>query len=219
MRNRRTVDIEWAKGHSGVPGNERADRLAGEAAEGLGPYTDMSLAHLKLKISERFRKAKEDWHTDPSHHGTTEIPPPPPKKSMLDKARNAVARTAAQIRTGHWRSAVYLHRIRKRPDDKCWFCQDLVKMTRSHVLLHCRNHRLGTARPEAWEGKNPRGVRVLLANPRWERRFVRFLELSGVGRTMADGTDEESACAVRMDEWIAWELRGARDGIARKGNG
>jgi len=31
------------------------------------------------------------------------------------------------------------------------------------------------------------------ANPRWERGFVRFLELSGVGRTMADGTDEDGA--------------------------
>jgi len=28
---------------------------------------------------------------------------------------------------------------------------------------------------------------VVLANPRWERLLVRFLELSGVGRTMAMG--------------------------------
>jgi len=58
---------------------------------------------------------------------------------------------------------------------------------------------------EAWEGKNPRDVRALLANPRWERRFIRFLELSGVGKTMADVTDEDGAHAARMDEWIAWE--------------
>ena len=130
-----------------------------------------------------------------------EIPPPPPKKSMLDKARNAIARTAAQIRTGHWRSAVYLKMIRKRTDDKCWFFQDSVKMTRSHVLLHCWNPRLVAARLEAWEGKNPGGIRVL-ANPRWEKRFVRLLELSGVGRTIADRTDEESAYAARIDELI-----------------
>jgi len=55
-------------------------------------------------------------------------------------------------------------------------------MTRSHVLLHCPNPKLRAARAEAWEGKNPGGVRVLLANPRWERRFVRFLELSGDGK-------------------------------------
>jgi len=184
----RTADIVWVKGHSGFPGNERADKLAGEAAEKIGPYTAMSLAHLKLRISERFRIAKEAWHAKPDYHGTEKIPPPPPKKSMLDKARNAVARVAAaQIRTGHWRSAVYLHRIHKRADDKCWFCQDSVKMTRSHVLLHCRNPKLVAARLEAWEGKNPGGVRVLLANPRWERRFVRASLGSGgrwlMGRT------------------------------------
>jgi len=65
----------------------------------------------------------------------------------------------------------------------------------------------------------PGGVRVLLANPRWERRFVRFLVLSGVSKTMADGTDEESAHAARMDEWIAWESRGAGDEIAPRGEG
>ena len=80
-------------------------------------------------------------------------------------------------------------------------------MTRSHVLLHRKNPKLTAARAEAWKGKNPGGVRVLLANPRWERRFVRFLELSGVGRTVKDGTDEESAYVVRMDEWVVWETR------------
>jgi hypothetical protein len=34
---------------------------------------------------------------------------------------------------------------------------------------------------------------------------LKFLELSGVGRVMADGTDEDGAYAARMDEWVAWE--------------
>jgi len=68
-------------------------------------------------------------------------------------------------------------------------------MTRSHVLLHCPNETLDKARAEAWERKNSGGVRVPLANPRWERRFVRFLESTGVGRTMADGTDEDGRAA------------------------
>ena len=59
----------------------------------------------------------------------------------------------------------------------------------------------------------------MLANPRWERRFVRFLELSGVGKTMADGTGEEFAYTARMDEWTAWEVREVRNGISPRGEG
>ena len=53
--------------------------------------------------------------------------------------------------------------------------------------------------------EDPGGVRVLLANPRWGRRFLKFLELSGVGGMIADGTDEDGARATAMDEWIVWE--------------
>jgi hypothetical protein len=130
--------------------------------------------------------------------------------------RNALARTAAQIRTGHWRSAVYLKRIRKMAEDKCWFCRGSGRMTRSRVLLHCQNTELRAAKAEAWEGKSPGGVRVLLANPRWERRFVKFLELSGVGRVVADRTDEDGIHAAQMDEWVAWETV---EGAAPRGEG
>jgi hypothetical protein len=77
-------------------------------------------------------------------------------------------------------------------------------MTRSHVLHYCTNERLRAARVEAWKGKDPGGVWALLANPRWETQFVKFLELSGVGRT---GTDDDGARATRMDEWVIWETR------------
>jgi hypothetical protein len=40
-------------------------------------------------------------------------------------------------------------------------------MTRSHVLLYCIDPR--AAQDEAREGKTPGGIRVLLANLRWER--------------------------------------------------
>jgi hypothetical protein len=104
-----------------------------------------------------------------------------------------------QIRTGHWRPAIYLKRIKKRADNNCWFCEGRAIMTRSRVLLHCPSARLSAARTEAWEGRDPGGLRVLLANPRWEKRPLRFLELSGAGRIVASGVDEE-AWAEKMDE-------------------
>jgi hypothetical protein len=78
-------------------------------------------------------------------------------------------------------------------------------MTRSLVLLHCPNAKIRAAREEAWEGKDPGSVRVLLSNPWWEKRLLKFLELSGVGRVMDDGVDEEEARAGRLDRWIPWE--------------
>jgi hypothetical protein len=60
-------------------------------------------------------------------------------------------------------------------------------------------------RIQAWEGRNPGGVRVLLANPRSESRLLRFLELSRVGGFVVEGVDEDEADATRMAEWVVWE--------------
>jgi hypothetical protein len=42
-----------------MPGNERADALAGKAAEKVAWSPTTSLAFMKLQISEGFRKSKE----------------------------------------------------------------------------------------------------------------------------------------------------------------
>jgi ribonuclease HI len=207
-----TAEITWVKGHAGTPGNEKADALAGKAAARVAWSPITSLAYVKLQISEKFRKSKKSWDEDPRHHGNEEIPPPPAKKSCMDRARNSIARTAAQIRTGHWRSAIYLSRIRKRRDESCWFCEGKARMTRSHALLHCPNATLAAARVEAWEGRNPGSIGILLSSPRWEGRLLRYLELSGVGRFVEGGIEEDEAHAARMDRWIVWEAEeeGAR---------
>jgi hypothetical protein len=41
---------------------------------------------------------------------------------------------------------------------------------------------------------------MLLSNPRWERRLLRFLELSGIGRVLDDGTDEEETRAAKAGQ-------------------
>jgi hypothetical protein len=79
------------------------------------------------------------------------------------------------------------------------------RLTRSHGLLRFSNGEIRAAREEAWEGKDPGRIRVLLSGPCWKRRLLKFLELLGVGRMMEDRVDEGGARAARLDRWILWE--------------
>ena len=70
------------------------------------------------------------------------------------------------------------------------------------------NAKLRAAQAEAWGGEGPGSIRVLLNDARWEKRLLRFLELSGVGGLVGDEDVEET----RADGWIAWE---AEERVAR----
>ena len=65
-----------------------------------------------------------------------------------------MVRTAAQIRTDHWRSTAFPKRIKKHSDVRCWFCQ-VPKMTRSHVILHCTRAKLRAAPGGGMGGQGP----------------------------------------------------------------
>jgi hypothetical protein len=99
---------------------------------------------------------------------------------------------------------MYLKRIKRRREDKCWFGRDQHRMTRSHVLLHDRTR---AAREKAWEGKDPGGVTY------WPtlggRKTPPVPRALGGGKNDGQWEDEEETSAAWMDGWIVWET-GAR---------
>jgi ribonuclease HI len=199
--------IEWVPGHSGIVGNERADQLAGEAASERR-HGRTSIAWLKERISQHFTIAK-DSETD---QGKETITPPAPKISFLDRASNRLARTVAQIRTGHWLCAPYLKRVRKNREeqvsDKCWWCGQ-YRMSRTHVFLRCMHPKLEVARKDFWDrpdedGKirqRPTSVGQLLGKSKWEKPLADWITATGVGLVGQDRVDKEDERVERNDEW------------------
>jgi hypothetical protein len=185
---------------------------AGEAAELPPPRlaNPVSIAWMRKTVSDQYTAAA---NIELSEKGKHTITPPPPKTSALDKGPNWEARLASQLRTNHWRSGVYLKRIRKRTHAGCWFCDDMYlgdesgppKMTRIHVLLRCPA--LEDARREAWVDNTtgaftrPSSIGALLGNPRWEKRLLKFLSISGVCKLGPDKVDDEIRRITRYDEW------------------
>lgn len=64
------VEISWIKAHAGLQGNEEADRLAKEGAQGGAPCTDVKqpAAPLKLAILKRLKERwLREWANKPGH--------------------------------------------------------------------------------------------------------------------------------------------------------
>jgi hypothetical protein len=68
-----------------------------------------------------------------------------------------------------------------------------------NALLHCRNRTLAAVQGPAWDGNDYRSLLVHLLNPRPERRLLRFLELTGMKRTVEGELDVDSCYAANMD--------------------
>jgi hypothetical protein len=101
--------------------------------------------------------------------------------------------------------------IKKRSHDGCWFCepshnsQDTPRMTRTHVLLRCVAFE--EFRRETWtdpltgEFTRPSSIGQLLGNPRWDKRLLKFLQHTKIGRIGPDLIDDEIRRVTRYEGW------------------
>jgi hypothetical protein len=71
----------WQDGRPGRPQKYakqwKADILAGKAAGKAGYSKAMFIAYPKLRISDKFRDAKDLWRKVPGHHRIRKYPPGP----------------------------------------------------------------------------------------------------------------------------------------------
>jgi ribonuclease HI len=151
-----SLTVRWTAGHSGIKGNEKADKEAKLAAAGatsnkklLPPLLRRKLtanpAALKRKRNKTIKEAwKTNWRSSPHGVKMAEIDDTTPSDKVLKTiSGNKLSRKAssilAQICTGHFPLNGYLYRFKRVDNPRCPACGAAVE-TLHHFLFTCRSY-------------------------------------------------------------------------------
>ena len=186
------ITFHWISSHSGVEGNETADRLAKEAAAGsvsppnqLPSLLSKPLPRSPTAIKAEFRKdlAKEWAHfleNSPRRDRMHSIDPnfnPARNHKMVTELRRGHSSLINQLRSNHIALNFYLHRIQKRDDPHCEHCP-AVRETVRHFLLECPTHRDARRRTLDPLGRNSRSLSYLLYTPKGVKAVVEYTAMT-----------------------------------------
>ena len=122
------VVLQWIPAHSGIKGNEKADKLAKEGTKLEQPITRATYRETRTLIKHRWNTSFTNAHTGYNPHQDP--------RHLLPRSQQT---TIFRLRTGHCRLKAHLRRIGVAESAQC-DCEG--EQTPAHVLQTCRllNH-------------------------------------------------------------------------------
>jgi len=140
------ISLVWVPGHEDIPGNEKADEMAKEAAKSNGscgnPFQHSPLKSMRNNVIKQASKSQWDstWRRElkSSHlHRITNRVQAQPSSAIYNIAAGRRQRVnLARLRTGHCSLNQYLHRFGIEESPLC-SCGNGAEETVEHFLIHC----------------------------------------------------------------------------------
>ena len=188
--------VKWISAHSNVPGNEKVDEEAKEAAKGKST-TPLWLPHLLRKrlptsssaLGQR-RKAQVKerwtvhWEKSPQKANLAFLGAKPPFndfRRMSTQLNRLQTSTTIQLRTGHFPLNDYLYKRKLAPTDLCRKCNLRRRETIDHVTKECpayKEPRRALQRILKRDIANPRKA---LTDPTKAKAIVTFMGTAKLG--------------------------------------
>lgn len=147
------INFFWVKAHADIPGNERADELAKEAAlksKTAPRYDCFPLSAARRAIRENtIGHYRQDRYETSVTGAVTRMFLPDVREVKIMMGGRAFTNMEAQLLTGHGGFKAYLHRFRLADSPHC-ICDGETGETLEHIPFECPRFSSSTTANAEW---------------------------------------------------------------------